>query len=98
MYNPGNWNLRDETSFRKVLISTYYGFTTLSTIGLGDFYPISDHERFVAAFLMLFGVLVQSFIMEKLAKMLINAQNKDSEIEQLYELNRFINVLMMFNG
>ena len=58
VYNPGNWNLRDETPFRKVLISTYYGFTTLSTIGLGDFYPISDHERFVAAFLMLFGVLV----------------------------------------
>ena len=73
VYNYDNWNLRDETPFRKVLISTYFGFTTLSTIGLGDFYPVSDHERFVAAFLMLFGVLIQSFIMEKLARMLINA-------------------------
>lgn len=81
VYNHGNWNLRDETSFRKVLISTYFGFTTLSTIGLGDFYPVSDHERFVAAFLMLFGVLIQSFIMEKLANMLINAQKKEMEIE-----------------
>ena len=58
MYNYDNWNLKDETPFRKVLISTYFGFTTLSTIGLGDFYPVSDHERFVAAFLMLFGVLI----------------------------------------
>jgi hypothetical protein len=80
------------------LISTYFGFTTLSTIGLGDFYPVSDHERFVAAFLMLFGVLIQSFIMEKLAKMLINAQKKDQEIESIEELNKFFNVLMMFNG
>ena len=80
------------------MISTYFGFTTLSTIGLGDFYPVSDHERFVAAFLMLFGVLIQSFIMEKLAKMLINAQKKDQEIESIEELNKFFNVLMMFNG
>lgn len=70
----------------------------MSTIGLGDFYPVSDHERFVAAFLMLFGVLIQSFIMEKLAKMLINAQKKDQEIESIEELNKFFNVLMMFNG
>ena len=80
------------------MISTYFGFTTLSTIGLGDFYPVSDHERFVAAFLMLFGVLIQSFIMKKLANMLINAQKKDQEIESIEELNKFFNVLEIFNG
>jgi hypothetical protein len=71
VYYEGNWNIRDETLYRRVLISTYYAFTTLSTIGLGDFYPVSNTERLVSSFLMLGGVATFSFIMGELCIMII---------------------------
>lgn len=41
---------------------TYWGFTTLATIGLGDYYPISDSERLMGCVLFLFGVLIFSVV------------------------------------
>jgi len=41
----------------------YFAITTLSTIGFGDFAPVSIQERFIASFILLFGVAVFSFIM-----------------------------------
>lgn len=67
----GNWSLVDETGFRRTLISMYFAFTTLSTTGLGDFYPVSDIERLVGAFLLLIGVALFSYIMGELLSMLV---------------------------
>lgn len=41
---------------------TYYGTTTLTTIGLGDFHPISNFERIVCTFYMVCGVAMFSFL------------------------------------
>ena len=45
------------------LVMMYYFFTTLSTIGFGDYYPVSDLERLANIPIFLFGVMVFSFIM-----------------------------------
>ena len=66
-----NWSLVDESSSRRVLIALYYAFTTRSTAGLGDFYPVSDIERLVGAFLLLIGVAIFSYIMGELLTMLV---------------------------
>lgn len=44
----------------------YYGMTTLSTIGYGDFLPKSVQEKVIISVVMLFGVIVFSFIMNQL--------------------------------
>lgn len=41
----------------------YFAITTLSTIGYGDFHPVSKIERVIAAFILLLGVSIFSFIM-----------------------------------
>ena len=41
----------------------YFAFTTLSTVGFGDYYPYSDVERLFGAFLLLFGVAIFSLFM-----------------------------------
>jgi hypothetical protein len=51
---------------RKILISTYFAFTTLSTIGLGDYYPVSNIERLVGSFVILVGVAMFSYILGEL--------------------------------
>ena len=53
-YNPAYTNMN------KMVICWYYQFTTLSTTGFGDYHPISDAERFFAAFYLLFGIAVFS--------------------------------------
>ena len=67
----GNWSIVDESSLRRVLIALYFAFTTLSTTGLGDYYPVSDIERLVGAFILLIGVAIFSYIMGELLTMLI---------------------------
>jgi hypothetical protein len=41
----------------------YFTFTTLSTVGFGDFNPKSNVERLIVAFGMLLGVAIFSIIM-----------------------------------
>jgi len=62
----------DEThsNLEKMISLTYFAFTTLSTVGLGDLHPISSTERVFGAFVMLFGVSITSFVMENFSVML----------------------------
>jgi hypothetical protein len=41
----------------------YFAFTSLSTVGLGDYHPRSNAERIVGAFMMLFGAMITSLVM-----------------------------------
>ena len=46
--------------------------TSLSTVGFGDYYPVNDYERILGSIILLSGVTVFSYIMMKLADMIIN--------------------------
>jgi hypothetical protein len=43
--------------------AVYYSFTTLSTVGFGDYNPKSDGERLMIAFILPFGISIFSFMM-----------------------------------
>ena len=45
------------------LLATYFAFTSLSTVGFGDFYPKDDVERVFCAFMLLIGVAIFSLVM-----------------------------------
>ncbi len=40
----------------QVIIVCYFALTTLSTVGYGDYYPISRNEKVVGCILMLVGI------------------------------------------
>jgi hypothetical protein len=65
--HPGNffigYELEEQSKDRITIILTYFSFTTLSTIGLGDYHPKSDYERIFCAIIMMTGVIVFSTIM-----------------------------------
>ena len=50
----------------------YFAFTSLSTVGFGDFAPRSDLERVIGAFVLLFGVAIFSLIMANFMEILTN--------------------------
>ena len=47
----------------KLVTSAYFAITTLSTVGYGDMYPISEMEKVVVVLVMLSGVAFFSYIM-----------------------------------
>ena len=47
---------------------TYFGVTTLATVGFGDFYPRTDIERIFCTVLMVIGVAVFSSIFRQVDK------------------------------
>ena len=51
------------TREQNLVVSIYFAFTSLSTVGFGDYVPCSNIERFIGAFILLFGVSIFSYIM-----------------------------------
>ena len=76
---------------------TYYAFTTLSTVGLGDYHPVTDNERISCAFIMLYGVMVTSIVMESFSLMLKELRNFNKSYEESAKLNLFLGTLKKFN-
>lgn len=64
----------------------YYAFTTLSTVGLGDYYPVSNFERLFGCVLLLGGVATQSYIMGILAVIIDKFVKLDEEFEDSAKL------------
>ena len=66
-FEPENFisynSLFDKSPNEITIIVTYYMFTSLSTVGFGDYNPRSDFERIFIAFVLLFGVAIFSYIM-----------------------------------
>jgi hypothetical protein len=52
-----------ERNMQNAIKVTYWAFTTLSTVGFGDFHPRSNAERALCAVILLFGVTMFSFIL-----------------------------------
>lgn len=71
----------------QLLIAFYFAMTSLSTVGFGDFYPVSDMERLVGGFGLLFGGAVFSFMSGMLIEAIITLGNIDNDIDDSDKLN-----------
>ena len=58
-----NYDFHHQSLYRKTLIMSYYSFTTLSTVGFGDYYPQNDQERALITVVLLTGVAVFSLVL-----------------------------------
>jgi hypothetical protein len=52
-----------ESFMTQAIVVCYFALTTLSTIGYGDYYPISRNEKMVGIIFMLVGIVFFSQIM-----------------------------------
>ena len=78
------------------IIILYFTFTSLSTVGFGDYYPITDDERIVGAFLLLFGVAIFSYLMNQLLEVLESVFDNTEEFDEK-SLDNFFSLLKYFN-
>ncbi len=57
------YDMKNRHPGESVIICWYYAFTSLTTVGFGDYHPWNNYERLLCAFILLFGVAIFSYIM-----------------------------------
>lgn len=75
----------------------YFAFTTLTTVGFGDYHAITNEERIVSSFVLLFGVAVFSFIMGNFIEILMSFKHVTAENEESDDLTKWFGLLAWFN-
>ena len=90
-------NLHHKTSIQMCIIVTYYAFTSLSTVGFGDFSPRSDSERIFILIALFVGVIMFSYILSCLQDLMTLMRDFYSEYGEDDQLTKFIVTLKNFN-
>jgi len=93
-----NFELENEGNFRKLIVSCYFALTTLSTVGYGDYYPVSNLERILACIIMLLGVAFFSFIMGNFIEIITNYDEKMGIINKGTELHNWMTLLTRYTN
>lgn len=66
------YKLAERTDSENLILIVYFAFTTLSTVGFGDFNPKSECERALTSFILLVGVACFSYTMGQFIEILMN--------------------------
>ena len=74
----------------------YFVLTTLSTVGYGDYFPVSTTEMIVTSIVMLGGVAFFSYIMSNFIEILSSYDAKMGTIDKSDDLNDWIISLERF--
>lgn len=87
------YGMYDRTDFQQTLALVYFSFTTLSTVGFGDYNPRSDVERAFMSMGLLFGVIIFSVIMGKYSEIIDKIKAFNETADDSGELSRFFVIL-----
>ena len=89
--------MEDNTHIRNIIICAYFSFTSLSTVGFGDYYPKSDVERFVNAFMLFMGIICFSYINGVLSENMEEFGNLTADLDEGDQLTRFFGLIYHYN-
>ena len=78
---------------RQILVMFYFCFTTLTTVGLGDFHPRGDAERLLVIPFMFFGVISLTVITEGFQSIVGRLNSISEGFEEYGSLQQFLQML-----
>jgi voltage-gated potassium channel len=77
----------------------YFAFTSLSTVGFGDFHPVNSYERLICAIILVLGNAVFGYIIGIFKNMVeLVDELKNDEYEEADQLSSFYSLLFKFNN
>ena len=91
-------NMESMENSHKLIISCYFALTTLSTVGYGDYYPVSNQERILAVLIMLGGVAFFSYIMGNFIEIISNYEKKMGVVDKSGDLHNWLLLLTRFTN
>jgi len=86
------------TDYDRLVISCYFALTTLSTVGYGDYYPVSKIEMIFGMLVMLCGVAFFSYIMGSFIEIISNYDKKMGAVDKGAELHNWMTLLTRFTN
>lgn len=81
-----------------MLAAVYWAFTTLSTVGFGDYSARSDSERLFCAFIFICGVSIFSYILGIFIEILNEITAFNADLDDGDKLTGFFKLMKRFNG
>lgn len=96
--NYDNGHANDIAYSKKALKFVYFSFTTLSTVGFGDMYPVSNIERIFGVIMVYAGTILFSYIMTILTEIIKSYIVLDEEFQDSDNLDAFFALLQYFNN
>jgi len=91
------YNFQNYLDIERTIAVLYFSFTTLTTIGLGDFNPKSNLERLIMAVVFMAGVAVFSILMDNFLNSVKSFRKISAENEESERLSKFLNLLIKYN-
>lgn len=92
------YKLGDKSNEFNLIILVYFAFTTLTTVGFGDYAPRSDIERAVWSIILVIGVATFSLILSEFIKIIGQVKSMYEEFSaEDDQLRIFLSVLKRFN-
>lgn len=87
----------NKSNMERVVATTYFSFTSLSTVGFGDLHPLNNYERALTAIVLLFGVAVFSIVMGNFIEISDSFMSMNEEFDDGDNLSKFFGLLKKFN-
>ena len=92
------FEIENESDSKKVLITMYFLFTSLTTTGFGDLHPRSNSERMLSTIMLLIGVSIVSYAMTVFIDILRNYRSIYDNIDDGDNLSKFFGMMARFNN
>jgi len=91
------YDIESFSDFHTTIILIYYAFTSLSTVGFGDYNPRSDFERLFISVMLVSGVAIFSYIMGVFIDILSQYEIMTKDIDDHENLSKFFGMIKHFN-
>ena len=88
----------EDSDYNRIVLMLYFALTTLSTVGYGDYHPVSQSEMVLTCVVMLGGVAFFSYIMGNFIEILSNYEAKMGTFDKTDDLNEWIISLERFTN
>lgn len=94
----GEYKIYDRSTYEQTIAMIYFAFTTLSTVGFGDYHPKNDIERLGCSVVLVLGVATMSVVLSNFLEMVDKFNELWEEPEEMEELAKFFGLLKRMNG